>query len=81
MIWQKRLDTDTSNYGASQVAPVVKSLSADAEDIGDTGSVPEAGRSPGGGQGNPLQYSCLKNPMNRGAWWVAVRGPQRVKHD
>ena len=49
MIWQKRLDTDTSNYGASQVAPVVKSLSADAEDIGDTGSVPEAGRSPGGG--------------------------------
>ena len=46
MIWQKRLDTDTSNYGASQVAPVVKSPPADAEDIRDAGSIPEAGRSP-----------------------------------
>ena len=37
--------------------------------------------SPGGGHGNPLQYSLLENPMDRGAWWAAVHGSQRVKHD
>ena len=41
---------------------------------GDMGSVPGSGRSPGGGHGNPLQYSCLENPMDRGAWRAAVRG-------
>ena len=41
---------------------------------GDPGSVPGSGRSPGGGDGNPLQYSCLRNPMDRGGWWAAVRG-------
>ena len=41
---------------------------------GDPGSVPELGRSPGEGNGNPLQYSCLENPMDRGAWWVTVPG-------
>ena len=44
-----------------------------AGDLRDTGSVPELGRSPGGGHGNPLQYSCLENPMDRGAWWATVR--------
>ena len=39
---------------------------------GDLGSFPGLGRSPGGGNGNPLQYSCLENPMDRGAWWVTV---------
>ena len=39
---------------------------------GDPGSIPGSGRSPGEGNGNPLQYSCLENPMNRGAWWVTV---------
>jgi len=39
---------------------------------GATGSVPGLGRSPGGGHGNPLQYSCLENPMDRGAWWATV---------
>ena len=39
---------------------------------GDTGSIPGSGRSPGGGHGNPLQYSCLENPMDRGAWWATV---------
>ena len=43
-------------------------------DIRDTGSVPGLGRSPGGGHGNPLQYACLKNPMDREAWWAAVHG-------
>ena len=40
----------------------------------DTGSSPEWGRSPGGGHGNPLQYSCLENSMERGAWWATVHG-------
>ena len=46
---------------------VVKNLSANTEDIRDTGSIPGSERSPGGGHGNPLQYSCLENPMDRGA--------------
>ena len=41
---------------------------------GDTGSIPGSGRSPGGGNGNPLQYSCLENPLDRGAWWATVHG-------
>ena len=41
---------------------------------GDSGSIPGSVRSPGGGNGNPLQYSCLGNPMDRGAWWAAVHG-------
>ena len=42
--------------------------------VGDLGSIPGLGRSPGGGHGNPFQYSCLGNPMDRGAWWAAVHG-------
>ena len=41
---------------------------------GDPGSIPGLGRSPGEGNGNPLQYSCLENPMDRGAWWATVHG-------
>ena len=41
---------------------------------GDTGSIPGSGRSPGEGNGNPLQYSCLKIPMDKGAWWATVHG-------
>ena len=51
-----------------------KSPPANAKDIRDTGSVPGLGRSPRGGPGYPLQYSCLKNPMGRGAWWATVQG-------
>ena len=50
---------------------MVKSLLANAGDLGDRGSVPGLGRS-GEGNGNPLQYSCLENPMDRGAWWATV---------
>ena len=57
---------------ASQVAIVVKNLPADAGDIRDAGLIPVLERSPGGGHGNPLQYFCLENPMDRGAWWAAV---------
>ena len=53
---------------ASQVVLVVKKAPANAGDIRDIGSIPWLGRSPGGGNGNPLQYSCLENPMDRGAW-------------
>ena len=64
-----------STCQASQVAPVVKNLPANAGDIRDPGFIPGLGRSPGGGHGNPLQYSCLENlPMDRGAWWAAVHG-------
>ena len=55
-------------WGASQVVLVIRSLSASAEDVRDAGSIPGLGRSPRGGNGNPLQYSCLENPMDRGAW-------------
>ena len=58
---------------ASQVASVIKNLPADAGDIRDVSSIPELRRSPGGGNGNPLQSSCLKNPMDRGAWQSSVQ--------
>ena len=61
-------------FGASQVVLVVKNPSANAGDIGYVGSIPGLGRSPGGGHGNPLQYSCLENPMDRGAWQATVHG-------
>ena len=48
---------------------------------GDSGSIPGSGRSPGEGKGNLLQYSCLGNPMDRGAWWDTVHGVATVRHD
>ena len=54
------------------MALVVKNLPANAGDIRDAGSIPGLGRSPGEGHSNPLQYSCLENPMDRGAWWAMV---------
>ena len=53
---------------------VVKNPPAGAGDVRASGSIPGLGRSPGEGNGNPLQYSCLENPKNRGAWWATVRG-------
>ena len=47
---------------------------ASARNAGDQGSIPGSGRSPGEGNGNPLQYSCLENPMDGGAWWATVHG-------
>jgi len=49
--------------------------------VGDLGLIPGLGRSPGEGNGNPLQYSCLENPMDRGAWWATVHGIARVGHE
>ena len=53
---------------------VIKNLPANAGDIEDASLIPGLGRSPGGGHGNPLQCSCLENPMDRGAWWATVHG-------
>ena len=53
---------------------VVKNLPANAEDTRDLGSIPGSGRSPGIGKGNQLQYSCLRNSMDRGALWAIVHG-------
>ena len=53
---------------------MVKNLPANAGDIRAVRSIHGSGRSPGGGHGNPLQYSCLENPMDRGAWWATVCG-------
>ena len=53
---------------------VVKTRPANARDVRDAGSIPGSGRSPRGGHGNPLEYSCLENPMDRGAWQVIVCG-------
>ena len=58
--------------GAFQEALVVKNPPANSGDLRDTGLIPGSGRSPGGGQGNPLQYSCLENLMDRGAWQAMV---------
>ena len=53
---------------------MIKNLPANARDLRDVGTIPELGRSPGEGHGNPLQYSCLENPMDRGVWWATVHG-------
>ena len=60
------------SVGASQVALTIKNMPANAGDIRDLGSIPGSGKSPGGGHSNPLQYSCLENPMDRGAWRATV---------
>ena len=56
------------------IQSVVKNSLANTGSIGDAGLIPGLGRPPGGGNGNPLQYSCLGNPMDRGAWWTTLHG-------
>ena len=69
-----RVGHDRSDLAAAAAAAVVKNLPADAGDARDAGSIPGSGRSPAGGNGNPLQYSCLGNPMDREAWRATVHG-------
>ena len=57
---------------APQVTLVVKNTSANAGDLRDVCTIPELGGPPGGGSSNPLQYSCLENPMDKGAWWATT---------
>ena len=56
---------------------MVKNPPASAGDVRDSGSVSGLGRSPGGGHGNPLQYACQENPMDRGAWWTIIHRVQK----
>ena len=56
-------------------------VKASACSMGDLGLIPGSGRSPGEGNGKLLQYFCLENPMDGGAWWATVHGSQRVRHD
>ena len=59
-------------------ALVVKNPTANAGDIRDASLIPRLGRSPGEGHGNPLQHSCLENPMDRGAWWATIHGVAKL---
>ena len=74
------LGIEAISEGGFPVAQWVKNLPANAGDTGDAGSIPGSGRSPGGGKGNLLQYPCLENAIDRGAWQARV---QRVtkRHD
>ena len=76
--YQDCLDLGKGLPGASQVALVVKKKKKNhlpmQVDIRDVDLIPGSERSPGEGHGNPLQYSCLENPMDRGAWWATVHG-------
>ena len=58
---------------------VAQTVKASGYNVGDLGFIPGLGRSPGEGNGNPLQYSCLENPMDRGAWWAAVHGVAKTR--
>ena len=73
--WIHNLDLITHIW-ASQVAPVGKESASNAGDSGYSNLLPESGRSPSGGHGNPPQYSCLKNPMDKGAWRLQSMGLQ-----
>ena len=70
--WSDLAAAANPSAGASQVVLVVKNLPANAGDLREAGLIPELGRSPGGGHGNSLQYSCLEDPMNREAWQATV---------
>ena len=81
MISAQKIIVETQVYfavlqesGASQVALAVKNPPANTGDIRDMGSIPGSGRSPGEGNGNPLQYYYLENLMDRGAWWASLWG-------
>ena len=65
---------DLPNPGIKSGSPALQADALPSEPPGDPGSIPGSGRSPGGGNGNPLQYSYLENSMGRGAWWATVHG-------
>ena len=60
---------------------MVKNLSVNAEGARDLGSIPGSGRSPGEGNGNPLQHPCLGNPMDKGTWWAIIHQVAKSHHD
>ena len=74
--------TNSATWAVPQSGSMIKNLPANAGDTGDVDAVPESARTPREGNGYPLQYSWLENPIDREAWWVMVhRGSQRVRHD
>ena len=75
------LEKEMATHSSILASQVVKNLPGNAGDIKDSDSIPGSGRSPGGGQGIPLQYSCLGNPMDRGAWRDTVHGVTGVGQD
>ena len=77
-VWLTSFSIVFLRFIASSIAQLIKNLDCNA---GDLGSIPGLGRSPGGGNGNPLRYSCLENPVDRGAWQATVYGGARVRHD
>ena len=75
------VDSFESCSSICRASRVVENPPANTGDARDVGSIPGSGRSLGVGNGNLLQYSCLGNPMNRGAWWAIAYGVTRVEHD
>ena len=76
--WLEQPDETKKGIRVFHHSSVSKESAYNAE---DPGSIAGLGRSPGEGNGNPLQYSCLENPMDRGIWWATVLGVARVGHD
>ena len=74
---KKDLEVSLEMYGDFPPSSVSKETTCNVRDLG---SMPGSGKSPGEGNGNPLQYSCLENPMDRGAWRTTVVGVTRVRH-
>ena len=71
-VLEKKFFHTVKLFGPPRGSPGGSDSKESACSAGDLGSIPASGRSPGGGNGNPLQYSCLKIPMDRGAWWATV---------
>ena len=79
--FQEHQETAIQRLVENAVFPLAQSVKESICNAGDQGSIPESRRFPEEGNGNPLQYSCLENPMDRGAWWAIVHGIARVRHD
>ena len=68
-----------STTNKKKIKKIKKEYTCNVRHTGDVGSVPVSGRSPGGENSNPLQYSCLGNPMDRGGWWATIHGVTKSK--
>ena len=84
MQWEREIGLNSRKSQPSQVLLVIKNPPDNEGDIRDAGSIPQSERSPGGGHGNPFQYSLLENYMERGVWWPTIHGvaksQTRLKH-
>ena len=72
--WEREIGLNSRKSQPSKVLFVIKNHPDNEGDIREAGSIPQSERSPGGGHGNPLQYSLLENSMERGAWWPTIHG-------